>query len=162
DRGGVQFWNVPSGQAIGTIPGDSSDIVQLALSDSGAVLATGHKNGDIALWDARTRRLLHRFGSRIGKAVLSLAFSPTEPLLAASDMVGNIVLYNTTTMEIVPPTLKAHSGRVTSIAFSPDGRTLASAGEGGGLKLWHVATHQVALTLKGHVSAVKGVAFSRD
>lgn len=162
DRGGLQFWDVPSRQATGTISGNASDIVQLALSASGTLLATGHKNGAVSLWDAQTRRLLHQFASPFGETVLSLAFSPTEPLLAASDWVGNIVLYNTTTMEMVPPPLKAHSGRVTSVTFSPDGRTLASAGEGGGLKLWHVATHQVALTLKGHVSAVKGVAFSRD
>jgi len=162
DRGGLQFWDVPSRQAIGTIPGDVSDIVGIALSASGSLLATGHKDGAVSLWDVRTRRLLHRFGSQSGNAVLSLAFSPIEPLLAASDWGGNIVLYNTATMEVVPPPLKAHSGRVTSIAFSPDGRTLASAGEGGGLKLWHVATRQVALTLKEHVGAVKGIAFSRD
>jgi len=161
-RGGLQFWDVRSQQATGTIPGDTSDIVGLALSASGALLATGHKDGLVSLWDAQTRRLRHRFGSQFRGAVLSLAFSPTEPLLAASDWGGHIVLYNTTTMEVVPPPLKAHTGRVTSLAFSPDGRTLASAGEGGGLKLWHVATRQVALTLKGHVGVVKGVAFSRD
>jgi WD40 repeat protein len=162
DRGGLQFWDVPSQQATGTIPGDASDIVQVALSDDGLVLATGHQRGAVTLWDAQTRRLLHRFESQFGGAVLSLAFSPTEPLLAASDWGGNIVLHNTTTMEVVPPPLKAHTGRVTSLAFSPDGHTLASAGEGGGLKLWRVATHQVALTLKGHVGGVKGVTFSRD
>ena len=161
-RGGLQFWDVRSQQATGTIPGDASDIVGIALSASGSLLATGHKDGHVSLWDAQTRQLLHPFGSQFGSSVLSLAFSPTEPLLAASDWGGNIVLYNTTTLEVVPPPLKAHTGRVTSLAFSPDGRTLASAGEGGGLKLWHVATHQVALTLKGHVGAVKGVAFSRD
>jgi WD40 repeat protein len=162
NRGGLRFWNVPSRQATGSIPGNASDIVQVALSTSGSLLGTGHTDGAVRLWDAQTRRLLHRFRSQFGKAVLSLAFSPTEPLLAASDTGGNIVLYNTRTMEVVPPPLKAHTGRVTSLAFTPDGRTLASAGEGGGLKLWHVATHQMALTLKGHVGAVKGVAFSRD
>jgi len=161
-RAGLQFWDVPSRRATGTISDDASDIVALALSASGSLLATGHKDGHVSLWDAQTRQLLHPFGSQFGSSVLSLAFSPTEPLLAASDWGGNIVLYNTTTLEVVPPPLKAHTGRVTSLAFSPDGRTLASAGEGGGLKLWHVATHQVALTLKGHVGAVKGVAFSRD
>jgi eukaryotic-like serine/threonine-protein kinase len=162
DRGGLQFWDVPSGRAAGTIPGDPSDIVEVALSANGSLLATGHRGGPVSLWDAQTRRLLHRFKSQFGSSVLSLAFSPAEPLLAASDMGGNIVLYNTTTMEVLPPPMRAHTGRVTSIVFSPDGRTLASAGEGGGLKLWHVGMRQVALILKGHVGAVKGIAFSRD
>ena len=162
DRAGLQFWDVPSRQAAGTIAGDASDIVGLALSASGSLLATGHKEGDVSLWDAQTRRLLHRFESLFKRQVISLAFSPTEPLLAASDLDGNIMLYDTTTMEVVLPPMKAHTWRVMSLAFSPDGRTLASAGEGGGLKLWHVATRQVALTPKGHVGTVTGVAFSRD
>ncbi len=170
-RAGLQFWDVPSRQATGTIPGDASDIVQVAWSDSGSLLATGHKEGSVSLWDAQTRRLLHRFesqfgesviiGGQSGKSVISLAFSPTEPLLAAGDWGGNIVLYNTSTMEMLRPPLKAHTWRVSSLAFSPDGRTLASAGEGGGLKLWHVATRQLALTLRGHVGPIRGIAFSR-
>jgi WD40 repeat protein len=162
DRGGLQFWDVSSRQPTGSLPGDASDIVQVALSDRGTLLATGHTNGRVSLWNAHTRRLLHRFESQFGSSVLSLAFSPAEALLAASDRAGHIVLYNTATLKVVPPPLRGHTGRVTSLAFSPDGQTLASAGEGGGLKLWHVATHQVALTLKGHRSAVKGIAFSRD
>ena len=162
DRGGLQFWDVPSQQPTGTIPGDASGIVELALSASGSLLATGHKSGSVSLWDPQTRRLLHRFESQFGSQVISLAFSPTEPLLAASDKGGNIVLYNTTTKEVLRPPLKAHTQRVMSLAFSPDGRTLASAGEGGGLKLWNVATRQLALTVKGHVGAVTGVTFSRD
>ena len=60
-RAGLQFWDVPSRQATGTIPGDASDIVEVALSASGSLLATGHKEGAVSLWDAHTRRLLHRF-----------------------------------------------------------------------------------------------------
>ena len=161
-RGGLQFWDVRSQQPTGTILGDASDIVELALSTNGSLLATGDKGGAVRLWDAQTRQLLHLFESQFGNQVISLAFSPTEPLLAASDLDGNIVLYNTTTMKVLSPPLKAHTWRVMSLAFSPDGRTLASAGEGGGLKLWNVATRQVALTLKGHAGTVCGVAFSRD
>ncbi len=170
DRGGLQFWDVPSQQAIGTIPGDTSDIVSLALSGNGSLLATGHKKGAVSLWDPQTRRLLHRFENpfptqfarKATSGLSSLAFSPTGPLLAASDWGGSIVLFDTTTREVLNPPLKGHTWVVTSVAFSPDGRTLAAAGEGGGLKLWDVATRQVALTLKGHSGSVTGVAFSRD
>jgi WD40 repeat protein len=162
DRGGLQLWDVPSKQAVGTVPGDASDIVAVAWSDNGSLLATGHKGGYVSLWDARTRGLLHRFAGQSEASVISLAFSATEPLLAAGDYAGNIVFYNTATMDVLGPPLKSHSSRVMSLAFSPDGRTLASAGEGVGLKLWHVATRQVALTLKGHLGAVVAVAFARD
>jgi eukaryotic-like serine/threonine-protein kinase len=162
NRAGLQFWDVPSQKATGTIPGDASDIVEVAVSAEGSLLATAHKDGPVSLWDAQTRRRLHRFESQFGSDVIGLAFSPTEPFLAASDWGGNIVLYNTKTMEVLSPPLKSHTRRVMSLAFSPDGRTLASAGEGGGLKLWNVATRQLALTMKEHVGAVTGVSFSRD
>jgi WD40 repeat protein len=110
NRGGLQFWHVPSQQATGTLPSDASGIVEIALSAEGTLLATSHKDCAVSLWDAPSRRLLHRFGSQFGRQVLSRAFSPTEPLLAASGGDGNIVLYNTTTLEVLRPPLKAHTG----------------------------------------------------
>src|SRR6185503_9747954 len=80
DHGGLQFWDVPSRQATGTLSGDTSNIVEIALSPSGTVLATAHQAGPITLWDTQTRRLLHQFAEPFGKAALSLVFSPTEPL----------------------------------------------------------------------------------
>ena len=139
--GGLQFWDVTSQQATGTVPGNTSDITEIALSGDGSLLATIHWNrlnrtmDAVSLWDAQTRRLLHRFKNPFGKTVNKVAFSPTEPLLAVGDWGGNIMLYNTTTMKLVQPVLKAYTERVLSLAFSPDGRTLASSGEGGGLKL---------------------------
>jgi WD40 repeat protein len=162
DRGGLQFWDLPSQQATGTIPGTASNIIAIALSANGSLLATGERSGSVSLWDAQTRQLLRRFESQSGGQLNSLAFSPTEPLLAACDPNGIIGLYNTTTMEALSPPLKAHTWRVMGLAFSPDGRTLASAGDGGGVILWDVASRQVALRLKGHVGTGCGVAFSRD
>ncbi len=162
DRGGLQFWDLPSQQATGTIQGTASNIISIALSANGSLLATGERSGSVSLWDAQTRQLLRRFESQSGGQVNSLAFSPTEPLLAACDPKGIIGLYNTTTLEALSPPLKAYSLRMMSLAFSPDGRTLASAGDGGGVMLWDVASRQVALRLKGHVGTGCGVAFSRD
>jgi WD40 repeat protein/serine/threonine protein kinase len=159
---GLRFWDVPSRRATGAVQGDDSDIVEVGLSAEGSLLATGHKDGSVGLWDAETRRLLRRFVRQFETSVMSLAFSPTEPLLAAGDWGGNIVFYNTTTLEVLATPLKAHTFMASSLAFSPDGRTLASYGDGGGLKLWRVATRQVALTLKGHGGWVSGIAFSRD
>jgi WD40 repeat protein len=162
DRGGLQFWDLPSQQATGSIPGTASNIVAIALSANGSLLATAEKSGSVSLWDAQTRQLLRRFESQSRRKVNSLAFSPTEPLLADCDPNGIIGLYNTTTLEALSPPLKAHTWRVMGLAFSPDGRTLASAGDGGGVMLWDVASRQVALRLKGHVGTGCGVAFSRD
>ena len=114
-QGGLQFWDVHSHRAIGTVPGNASDIVAVALSASGSLLATGHQDGGVGLWDAQTRRLLQQFGGPSGeaanKAVNTLAFSPTEALLASGDWGGSIVFYNTTTMERFS-TIRANTMRV--------------------------------------------------
>ena len=160
DQGGLQFWDLPSRQPTGTISGNPSNIVQMALSANGAMLATGHMDGAVRLWDVQSRRLLHEFNGLSVGMVNSLAFSPTEPLLASGDeRGGNIVLYNTATMEVIRQRTKAHTSRVQSLSFSADGRTLASGGQGGGLKLWNVSTFQVALTLKANGESA---AFARD
>jgi len=161
DRAGLQFWDVPSRRATGTIAGDASDIVKIALSGDGILLATAHRKVGVSLWDAQTRRLLKRFDS--DGEVMSLAFSPTEPLLAAGDWDGDIVFFNTSTLAKLGTSLKAHTFGANGLAFSPDGQTLASYGDGGGgVKLWNVATRRMALTLKGHLAWVSGIAFSRD
>jgi WD40 repeat protein len=158
-RAGLQFWDVPSQQPAGTLQGEVSDVLTVAWSADGALLATGHNDG-LRLWDAATRRLLHRFATK--DRTESLAFSPTERLVAADGQGGNILLYDIATMKVLEPALKAAATGVGSLTFSPDGRTLASYGDGGGLKLWQVATRQLALTLKGHLGPVSGIAFSRD
>lgn len=84
-----------SRRATGTIPGDASDIVEVASSGDGTLLATGRREGAVSLWDAPTRRLQRWSCS---DEVMSLAFSPTEPLLVADGRRGNITFYNTTTM----------------------------------------------------------------
>jgi WD40 repeat protein len=162
---GLEFWDVPSRRATGTVPGDAStNIVEVALSSDGTLLATGHEDGDVSLWEAQTRRLLRRFKRRLGwGAVISLAFSPTEPLLVAGNASGIMEFYNTATMAEIGEPLRAHTFGAGDLAFTPDGRTLASYGDGGGgVKLWPVATRQLALTLKGHPGFVSGIVFSRD
>jgi WD40 repeat protein len=162
-KGGLTFWDVPSQQSAGTISGDASDIVEIALSANGTLLATAHKYGPVRLWDARTRQLIHQVKGPSGSKdrANSLAFSPTEPLLAVGRWGGgDVELYDTTTGEMVCLPLKAHTKRVMALAFTPDGRTLASGGEGGGTKLWNVSLRQLALTLKEKSGG--GIAFSSD
>ncbi len=49
------------------------------------------------------------------------------------------------------------------LAFTSDGKTLASAEGDGTVRLWNFATHEIALTLKGHSGYVgMDPSFSRD
>jgi WD40 repeat protein len=51
---------------------------------------------------------------------------------------------------------------ISSVAFSPNGELLATGGFDGKTHLWQVAHGRLLLTLTGHISPVRSVAFSPD
>ena len=51
---------------------------------------------------------------------------------------------------------------VNAVAFSPDGTRLATAGEDQKVKVWDVASGTELVTLNGHATGVKDVAFAPD
>src|SRR5206468_3316509 len=68
-------------------------------------------------------------------------------------------------------TFKGHTLAVMSVAFSADGKRIVSGSGGlappgedgaGEVKVWDAQTGQEQLTLNGHTSVVKSVAFSPD
>src|SRR5882672_1516419 len=48
------------------------------------------------------------------------------------------------------------------VAFSPDGKHLGAASSDNGATIWDLATHQVVLTLRGHLARVAAIAYSPD
>ncbi|MFO0174263.1 MAG: pentapeptide repeat-containing protein, partial [Aphanizomenon sp.] len=51
---------------------------------------------------------------------------------------------------------------VLAVAFSPDGKVLATGEKDGRVRLWNVITGKELLTLRGHSSGVRSVAWSGD
>ena len=188
----VGLWDVVTGKRIHTLSGRRfGNIVSLAFSPDGRILASGHESPGaghssgsttIRLWDAETGELKTSL-TKIYGLPRSLAFSPDGRTLAsgnryshiAGDQWGSINLWDVETWELKlvlnPPfTGEGYEGGVLSIAYSPDGRTLASGhsidryhgDEFGTVRLWDLETGENIRTLDGHPSDVRSVAFSRD
>src|SRR6266567_4218855 len=111
-----------------------SNVVRVAISPDGKILASGSNDTTIKLWNIRARKLLRTFAEHTD-GVRSVAFSSDRRTLASGSNDTTIKLWNLDTGKLLR-TLKEHSKPVTSVAFSPDGRTLASGSYDTTIKIW--------------------------
>jgi WD40 repeat protein len=108
----------------GGLWGLDTKIVSHAFSPGARLLATGHRDGTVRLWDPATGKVRHLTA---GAVVSSLAFSPDGRLLASGHTDRTVRLWDPVGAKEVHR-LAGHRGWVTALAFSPDGRRLASGG----------------------------------
>jgi len=108
----------------------------MALSPSGDLLALGHEEGSIEIWNLDECRRISTLNGGWAE-VLSLALSPDGKLLAAGLDDGRVKLWNLETGEEIY-VLNTQAYQVPSLAFSPDGNLLAIGNSVA--KVWNVAT----------------------
>ncbi|HAX80298.1 MAG TPA: hypothetical protein DCY88_31795, partial [Cyanobacteria bacterium UBA11372] len=147
-----------------------ADICGIALSPDGTQIATGHKDGEVRLWQVADGKLLAR-GLLHTRTVWSLSFSREGKKLASGsfdntirlwqDEAGNIV-EGVRNLSQIRNTLSfiGHGDWVWAIAYSPDGKILASGSSDRTVKLWDIATGNCIKTLHGHADIVHSVAIS--
>ncbi|BAY45088.1 protein kinase [Scytonema sp. HK-05] len=137
-----------------------SSVNSIAIHPDGNILASGHDNKTIKLWDLNSKKQAYTFAGHC-QAVKSVAFSPDGKILATASDDKTIKLWNLNTLEEIR-TLFGHAHGVKSVAFSPDGELLASGSWDKTVKLWNVKTGEEICTLTGHQLQVSAVAFSPD
>jgi WD40 repeat protein len=154
--GQAQIWKAGTGQADGTIDGQTRQVTGIAFGPGNKVLATGGDDGVVRFWDVTTGKLQHAVKGD-SFAVSKLTFSPDGKLLAAGGDTLRI-LDVAKHRQVGQPLGDVEPRLFTGAVFSPDGRTLAGAD--GSLRLWDVKTHeQLGYTAAGFGDSV---AFSPD
>ncbi|WP_396336374.1 protein kinase domain-containing protein [Fischerella sp. JS2] len=138
-------------------PSDLSSVNSVAISPDGQILASGHDDKTIKLWNLNTHKLISTLTGH-SQAVKSVAFSPEGNTLATASDDKTIKLWNLNTLEEIF-TLYGHLSAVKSVAFSLRG-ILASGSWDKTVKLWNITTGQEISTLTGHQLQVSAVAFS--
>lgn len=166
------FWDLESARerARIDIEDEVSVATTLALSADGSLVATGHRDGALCLWDPviAVPRLVvaaHR------APVAALTFSPDGRTLASSAARDDdgLALWQADDWRS-SALLKGHKGQVYAVAFTPDSQRLASgSGYDGGevmhpgeVLLWDPRTAQCRRLFSEHDNAVRCLAISPD
>jgi serine/threonine protein kinase len=129
-------------------------VMGVAYSPTGQWFASATLDGNVTIWDARSRQPLSTFQASETHALV-LAFSPDGRRLTSNRRDGVIKVWEALTgRELLA--WPAHGDRVTCVAFSPDGRRLLSAGADAGpggrpgdldVKIWDAASGRLLKTL---------------
>jgi WD40 repeat protein len=145
-EGELRFWDVASGQLLGSpISGHTDTVTDLALNSDGTILASasGTFDGTLILWDWTKRRPLgspfvgHQHG------IKHVAYSPDGNLLAsADDDDGTVLLWDAASGEaiggpLIGP-LIGFKSFIFGLQFTPDSKWLVTAGWDESMNLWDV------------------------
>jgi len=107
-------------------PPKGQKVYAVALSPDGKVIASGHGDGTVRLWEAATGNLLRRLEEHKA-SVDSLAWLPDGRELLSADGAGLAVRWDAQARR-KPRTFRFSAGSGPLLALAPDGRTVATGG----------------------------------
>ncbi|MEM8504638.1 MAG: hypothetical protein AAF716_15955, partial [Cyanobacteria bacterium P01_D01_bin.1] len=118
--GNINLWDVPSGDLVTTLSGNSGRITSVALSLDDTVLAIGSGDGAIKTWilESGNEAVDPNTIEAIGPKVNALAFHPIDPnLLFSGDQEGIVRVWNLARQENVL-TLEDNADRIISLSVN--------------------------------------------
>lgn len=137
-----------------------SDILCVAFSPDGKLLATGSYNSEICLWRVADSQSLWTSKGHTSW-VLSIAFSPDGTKIASGSVDQTVKVWDVHTGQAWN-TFQGHTNWIYSVAWSPDSTTIASGSTDQTLRLWDVCTGQACKILQEHSDPIWSVAWSPD
>jgi WD40 repeat protein len=151
---GISLWDLATGAQIGRIE-DRSWTLTISFDPTGRLLATGHDDGQVRLWDVGTGRLLRAFDGHTDE-LTALAFSPDGEVLASAAEDRLVILWNVSDGG-ERRRLAGHTDRVEMLAWSNAGDRLFSAAWDTSVRVWHPDAGRLMALLNGQGECVHSV-----
>lgn len=155
----ISLWQTATGELQACWP-QPSWVTALAFQPGGLLLAVGHDDGTLHLWDHVHQTLVHQLPGN-HSTISALAFRPDGKVLACADESKIIRLWDVSSGEPCGQ-LIGHTDRVPALAWHPDGRRLISAGWDTTARVWDTATGEPIVLLNSHAEQVQMLALSPD
>ena len=164
--GKVELRALPSGEVVREFNAGTSDIADLTFSPDGGILATAGDDGMLTLWSmpyGKRLRTYHGHSNNIRR--VSYSDEGRSLITASSD--GTVRLWNANSTNGLHELdghriLKGHTSDVLTVAFDRTGNLLASGGVDQEIRIWNPENGASVGTLRGHLGAIKCVAFNHD
>lgn len=134
------------------------NILCVAFSPDGEILATGDTDCRIRLWDSQTGQL-RGICSGHQHWVRSIAFSPDGRFLASGSADKTVRLWDAKTYESIRIHTD-HENEVHTVAFNSQGNLLASGSADNTVRIWNVLRGKCSQVLTGHTHWIRSVCFS--
>jgi WD40 repeat protein/transcriptional regulator with XRE-family HTH domain len=131
--------------------------MSVVFSPNGKLLASGHSNYEIYLWNANTGQQLLTCQGQM-RFLWSLAFNPGGDILASSGEDQIILLWSVATGECIK-TLSGHMGGVHAVCFV-NSDLLISGNADHTIRLWDLNTDKCCRIFQGHNDAIWAIALS--
>jgi WD40 repeat protein len=132
----------------------------VALSPDGTTVAASNQLGQIALWNADSRRLLRVLARPGSSTASSLAFNPSGDLLASGGA-GAVSLWSLPAPPLAAGPYSLGVEDVTAVAFAQEQHRLAVAGNTGILQLCEVSNEVSCETLLESERPIASLALSQ-
>ncbi|RSM91824.1 hypothetical protein DMH04_02320 [Kibdelosporangium aridum] len=161
----VALWDLARpDEPIATFGDHRRDVIAVAFSKAGRLVATVGADGSVKLWnlaDPRNPILLWHHNRNAGP-VPAVAFGKSDRLLVTGNEDTSVTLWDVPTGEMLA-TLSGHFGTVYGVAFDPEGRLLATATTDTVARIWDVSDPRNpkswAAPLAGDADNIYSVAF---
>ena len=152
-------WDTAEGQLLGRIP-QVSWVTALAVHPDGRTVATGHDDGKVRFWDARTQKSLGEIAAH-PRAISAIDFAPAGDRFATAGEDCLIRVWDADSHKMRAE-LKSHTDRVPALTWRADGELLVSAGWDTSARVWQPTGGDPLLLLNSHADQVVTAAFSPD
>jgi WD40 repeat protein/uncharacterized protein YgiM (DUF1202 family) len=142
------------------LTGHTNEILAVAYSPDGRLIASGSSDHTIRLWEPTTGHELHILRGHVGH-IHGLAFSPDGHLLASGSADTTIRIWDVASGKEMKSGATSF-GAIRSVTFSPDGQVVITGGNDGSLRFWDPKTAKEIKSVRGQFGITFSVAFSPD